>query len=150
MSVNAAPIEGYESCRECGEWFPSGRGHLCDSCRGSIKELVDQAKVAYEVEGRVYTVSNKPPKKPKKQGKQYLTPRAMELQRKRNRAKTRAMVRLTHIYEPMYRILLDEERIAQGLEPMWKSGEPKPVGLHDQLEADIADAAERGRLRFLE
>lgn len=139
-------IEGYRTCR-CGAWVPDHRSPVCDDCRGRLNDASKAARVRYEVEGRTFTTRAPKPKarKPHKR-----TPKEREDRRAADRAKMRAYVRLSHIYDPMFRVLLDEERIAEGLAPSTITRAPRPVRLTEQLEADIADAAEQATGRLLD
>lgn len=139
-------IEGYRTCR-CGAWVPDHRSPVCDDCRNRLNAASTAARVRYEVEGRVFT-TRAPRPKPKKRHKR--TPKEREDRRAADRAKMRAYVRLSHVYEPMFRVLYDEERIREGLDPSTVDRAPRPVRLAEELEADIAEAAERAQGRLLD
>lgn len=120
---------------------------MCPACRADLSAKIDEARLAYEVQGRTFhTPPPRPPKKPSKR-KKVLTPEQKEDRRKLDRARMRAYVRLAHIYRPMYEMLLNEEKLAEGLRPDTRSITPRPRAVAQQLLDDLADSAERDRAR---
>lgn len=137
IGADGLVIEGYQAC-SCGAWVPDDRLPVCDECRSALNARSQAARLRYEVAGRPFTA-------PKPKGKAKRKPKRRHdnsagTARAADRAKMRAYVRLSHIYDAMYRTILDEERIAEGLEPLTTRG-PRPTTLAATLAEDL-DAAE--------
>lgn len=141
-------IHGYLECG-CGALLPHTELRpappMCPECRADLAAKVTEAQIAYEVQGRTFTTP--PPKPPKRRTgkKKPLTEKQKDDRRKLDRARMRAYVRLARIYRPMYEMLLDQEKVAEGLRPDTKSITPRPRAVAQQLLDDVAEADERAR-----
>ena len=120
---------------------------LCSDCRANVGTEAHAQQFRYEVDGRVLTAVPRQRKKPKKAKAAKPTDEAKENRRLLDRAKQRAMWRLTRIYRPMYEVLLAEEKVRLGLDPTSSQGRPRPRAIADELLRDIEDAAERDERR---
>ena len=118
---------------------------MCGDCRAALAAKNDEARLAYEVQGRTFHTS--PPKKPSKRTakKRPLTEKQKDERRRLDRARMRAYVRLARIYRPMYEMLLNEEKLVEGLKPDTKSIAPRPRAVAQALLDDVAEADERAR-----
>ena len=144
----ALDIWGYVECR-CGSLLPHTELRpappMCPECRADLSAKIDQARLAYEVQGRTFhTPAPKKPAKPRKK-KPALTEKQKEDRRKLDRARMRAYVRLARVYRPMYELLLDQEKAAEGLRPVTRSITPRPRAIAQALIDDLAEADERER-----
>ena len=139
-------IAGYLEC-QCGSLLPHTELRpappMCPECRRDLVAKIDQAQLAYEVQGRTFRTP-KPKAPAKRRGKKPpLTAKQKDDRRRLDRARMRAYVRLARIYRPMYEMLLDEEKVAEGLRPATKSITPRPRAVAQALLDDVADAEER-------
>lgn len=141
-------IHGYVEC-ECGELLPHTELRpappMCPECRADLAAKVAEAQIAYEVQGRTFTTPQPKPPKRRTGKKKPLTEKQKDDRRKLDRARMRAYVRLARIYRPMYEMLLDQEKVAEGLRPDTKSITPRPRAVAQQLLDDVAEADERAR-----
>lgn len=100
---------GYTGCRHCGQWIvgstPTG---LCPVCLGNGLGHLELVRESVRPIPKRATRGRKARK---------LTPEAKERKRQWNRARSRALMRLSRIYHPMYETLLAEELAAAGLDP---------------------------------
>ena len=139
-------VHGYVEC-ECGELLPHTdlrpAPALCPACQVAAAGKASEARLTYEIQGR--TFHTPPPRKPKraKPKKKPLTPEQKDARRRLDRARMRAYVRLAGIYRPMYEMLLNEEKLREGLPPDTKSRTPRPRAVAATLLADIDEAHER-------
>ncbi len=139
-------ILGYVECA-CGNLMPHTdlrpAPAMCPDCQVAAGEKARAARLTYEVQGR--TFHTPPPRKPKraKPKKRPLTPEQKDARRRLDRARMRAYVRLAGIYRPMYEMLLNEEKLREGLPPDTRSHAPRPRAVAEALLADIEEAHER-------
>lgn len=133
---------GYVACR-CGAWIIKGR-KFCDDCLADVGKQADELVI--DVGGR--GVKLPPPRKKKKAKppKRERQDKSMEA-RARDRARTRAWIRLSHIYEPMFAAIYIEEQLREGLDPI----DPPPLGGNsfDLLARDLAEFRERQEATFV-
>ena len=136
---------GYVACR-CGEWMLQGR-KLCDECLADIGKSADEALVI-DVDGKAVRVSRPPIRKKRKPKKSERSryDRTME-DRARDRARTRAWIRLAHIYEPMFVAIYTEEQLREGIEPV--TPPPMQGDAFDGLARDLAEFRERQEATFV-
>lgn len=143
-------VEGYVAC-ECGTFMPDAPDRpakaLCPDCRATLMGRVQDAQVAFEVEGhRVLTSARKPKQRPKVT--HHLSIDGKEFRRRSDRARMRAFVRLAKVYAPMFELLWEEEKLREGLPPVVNSRTPRTAETAKMVAEDLADAEERmGRPR---
>lgn len=137
-------VHGYKECR-CGELLPDSTFRpappMCPSCRADLADRITAARLTYEVEGRTFHTPERV--RPKRKKAKPLTAEAKAQRRKFDRARMRAMVRLTQIYRPMFELLFNEEKLREGLHPDTRSHAPRPRAVAAELLADVAEAQER-------
>ncbi len=149
MERDEFEVIGHHRCERCGNLIPtvggSHRQKLCGSCCGDVGEAVDAAAFAYEVEGRVYEVKAGKASRRQRPGApaRPRTETGRDLDRRRGRARGRALTRLAAIYRPMFEVLLNEEKLRLGLDPVTSAQEPRAYATTDELAADIFDSIER-------
>ena len=119
-------VEGYEACRHCGTWKPEGRlrNRLCPECIGAgIGRL------------EVVHLGDRPAPKRATRGRKAkpLTAEQRERKKRWNRARSRALVRLTRLQHPLYEVLLAEELAAEGLDPRLDERSPGPGGFDREM-----------------
>lgn len=129
---------GYVACR-CGAWILSGRTQ-CDDCLADVGRAADEA-VVIDIDGAGVTIGSvKRPKKKRRAKADNGGPRSDET-RARDRARTRAWIRLAQIYEPMFVALYVEEQLREGLDPV--DPPPMKADVFDVLARDIAEFRSR-------
>lgn len=101
---------GYEACRRCGGWAAEGnlRAGYCDDC---LKAGAGRLELVREVERPAPRRSSRGRKAPR------LTAAQRERKRRWNRARSRALHRLSRVQHPLYEVLLAEELAREGLDP---------------------------------
>lgn len=103
-------IEGYQACRHCGVWKVDGtlRSGLCASC---IRVGAGRLELVREID--------RPPPKRASRSRQSVKLTDAQKARKRdwNRARSRALMRLSRIHHALYEVLLAEELAGAGLDP---------------------------------
>lgn len=134
---------GYTECR-CGNWVLIGV-KMCEECAVKIGQEADEALII-DVEGKPVRVGGDRPRKPRRDGpRKTKSERTME-DRARDRARTRAWIRLAHIYEPMFVALYTEEQIREGIEPVPLP--PMQADPFDVIARDLAEFRERQEATF--
>lgn len=139
---------GYVACR-CGEWMLKGR-KVCDECLADIGKSADEALIV-DVDGKAVRVARPPARKkrkPKKVKKSDRVPYAKSMEdRARDRARTRAWIRLARIYEPMFVAIYTEEQLREGIDPV--APPPMQGDAFDGLARDLAEFRERQEATFV-
>lgn len=132
---------GYETCR-CGNFILKGQ-KMCEECAAEVGRKVDEALVV-DVGGKAVRVahSQRKKRKPKKRDRYERT----MIDRARDRARTRAWIRLAHIYEPMFVALYTEEQLREGLDPV--PIPPMHSDPFDVIARDIQEFRERVEATF--
>lgn len=132
-------VEGYDFCDRCGAWVLEGR-KVCDDCTVAIAEAAAEVVTIDVGHGDTWVYEPRPYRKPQQgegKGDRGMTRRA------RDRARTRAWIRLAQIYEPMFSALYHEEQLREGLDPV--PTPPLREDPTDLLLRDLEDYAERLR-----
>jgi hypothetical protein len=137
MDQTDLDVQGYDFCA-CGEWVLAGQ-KLCGECALKLADASDDV-IALEVDGRPVTM-RRPKRKPKANGV-GTGDRGLE-RRARDRARTRAWIRLARIYEPMFAVLYHEEQLREGVDPMPLP--PMAENPTDMILRDLSEYAERLR-----
>ncbi|MBK6857477.1 MAG: hypothetical protein IPG97_13270 [Microthrixaceae bacterium] len=143
MDLDDLEVEGYDFCPGCGDWVLAGK-KMCGECARTLSEAADEV-IALDVDGTKVMMT--PPRRPKP--KRYESSKIKtNAHRARDRARTRAWIRLARIYEPMFAALYWEEQVREGLDPL-----PLPdmdVDPTDMLVRDLDEYRERLRATFTE
>lgn len=125
--------DGYYACRRCGKLVVEGYQHAsiqtCTPCVHDMRIEARDPNFVFEVEGREFKL------KPMKRGKP--TPKRIQTLHNRmfNRASMRAVRRLKLLYNPMYQLLIAEEKAKIGLDPVlyWSKDTYSHTELRDLL-----------------
>lgn len=141
MDLDDLEVEGYDFCPRCGEWVLAGK-KMCGDCARAVAEAADEV-IALDVDGTKVMMT--PPRRAKPKRYEWTRTSA---DRARDRARTRAWIRLARIYEPMFAAIYWEEQVREGLDPL-----PLPdmdVDPTDMLVRDLEEYRERLRVTFAE
>lgn len=139
-------VLGHHRCPACNEWTPTVREtatKLCVECQLDVAARATDARFTYEVEGREYEAPARPKPKATRREERRRSEEGKDIDRRRNRARHRALERLAVIYRPMFEVLFNEEKLRLGLEPTTTASAPRPSATMEALLADIAEAEER-------
>lgn len=146
QDVDELVPKGYVACAGCGEWLLEGTrlasNGRCDDCMKAQAKTIDEAIMVFEVQGRTFEDHPhvRAPRRPVPIEKRY--PKTDNI-RRADRAKRRAIRKLTRIYQPQFELLLAAERATEGLDPKVKVETPRSMMIRDALLADIEEATER-------
>lgn len=139
-------VLGHHRCPACNEWTPTVRASatkLCVECQVDVAQRAAEARFTYEVEGREYELASRPRPKARVREERRRSEEGKDIDRRRNRARHRALERLAVIYRPMFEMLFNEEKLRLGLEPTTVASAPRPSATMEALLADIEEAEER-------
>lgn len=150
MDEDEFTVEGYIACG-CGAWLPNTElrpaPSMCPDCQADLRSQLDGQRFRYEVQGRILT-ANDLRAKPRPTKVYPKTEKNIEDRRKLDRARMRAFVRLSHVYWPMFEMILNEEKLREGLKPDSRRLAPRPRAVARELLRDLEEAEERnGRVR---
>lgn len=108
--VDALVPVGYAACKRCGEWAVDGtmRTGYCADCLSAGAGRLELVRAA----GRPAPNHPSRGRRPTK-----LTNAQRERKRRWNRARSRALMRLSRVQHPLYEVLLAEELAREGLDP---------------------------------
>lgn len=146
MGADEFMVEGHIPCERCDAWIvdvPGRTTKLCGGCSSDLGKLADAVRFAYEVDGERFTAPPPPTPKKRKQPFRSMDSRGRERMRAHDRARSRALFRLARVYRPMFEVLLNEEKLREGLDPTSTTPLPAATATADELLADIAEAQER-------
>lgn len=118
---------------------------MCPECRADLAAKIDQARLTYEVQGRTFRTPAPAKPRKRKAPKRTLTDQQKEERRALDRARMRTFVRLSNIYRPMYELVLNEEKLKEGLHPDTIAQGPRVRAIAQTLLDDVADAEERAQ-----